>query len=272
MRTRPIQHATLLALAGLYGALFLQTSSGALTVLPGWDLFTTDSRTTFNGVHWTGVPLSTYNFGGLIGTQYVGTTDTIMQRMGTSGNGEQITLRLDVLQFVSTDPIFGPGLYGYITLQTGQASGGTVTINNDFTYSAQFNVYYDLHVGSLNGDVYASGEIANMTGSGNWQHDPTADALTIPGVNYHLNGTPPTYSDGNTANDFWPIGVGGDVPGSLITESASAFDETHVFFTTIIPEPSSLALLCLGVFSLAIKRRRTYNPGHLRPNHQIGTQ
>ena len=248
MRNKPIKHATILALAGLSGVLFLQTSSRANTVLRGFDFFTTVPLTSFAGYNWQGVPLYTFNFsqfGGPSGDTNVsvGLTDTIMQRMGTSGNGQTVGLQMDALQFESTTPMFGPGVYGYITLDTNYISGGTVTINNNFTYETSFNVYYDLRIGSLDGTIYTSGEITDMEGSGTWQHDPTSGALTITNVNYRLDGT-------DINEDFWPVVP----PINYITESAGT-DESHMFIPTI-PEPSGLALLSLGVLCLAIKTRR----------------
>jgi hypothetical protein len=260
MRNKPIKHATILALAGLCGVVFLQTSSRADTVLPGYDLFTTDPSTSFDGLNWAGVPLSTpsggpntYNFGGSIGVQYVGLTDTIMQRLGTwnstTPGNPPISLQMDALQFASTTPMFGPGVYGYITLDPGYTSGGTVTINSDGTYSTSFNVYFDIHEGSLTGPMYGTVQDLALTGSGAWQHPPTpgGPTITISGVNYWLDGT-------DTSEDFWPDINGA---GGPFTESASAFSESHVFSTSDpIPEPSGLALLGLGMLCLAIKTRR----------------
>ena len=244
MCNKPIKHATILALAGLCGVLFLQTSSRADLVLPGYDLFTTvPTGTLFDGFNWAGVPLGTYNFGGSIGLQYVGATDTIMQRLGSSGNGQQVSLQLDALQLVSTTPIFGPGVYGYITLDPSYTSGGFVTeippegvtINNDGTFTTSFDVYYDLHIGSLGGPIDTSGEL-DMTASGNWTQDLPLNALLIPGVNYLLDGT-------DTANDGW---IPADQYGTM----------------TLVPEPSSFALLGCGVLCLAIKTRRGRKQTH----------
>jgi hypothetical protein len=241
MRNKPVKHATMLALAGLCGVLFVQTSSRADLVLPGYDLFTTVSNNTWvilgpNQYYFGGVPLGTYNFGGSNGVQNVGNTDTIMQRIGSSGNGQTIPLQLDALQLVSTTPMFGPGVYGYITLDPNYTSGGTITISNDFTFQTSFDVYYDLHIGSLDGTIYTSGEATDMTETGTWQHDPPPGALLIQGVNYLLNGV-------NTSNDFW-------VPDGICSNPS----DSHEVVPT--PEPSGLALLCLGVLCLAIKTRR----------------
>ena len=244
MLNKSIKHVIILGLAGLCGVLFLQTSSRADTVLPGYDLFTTDQTglSSFDGYNFVGVPLVYYNFGGSIGQQFVFTTDTIMQRMGTSGDGQTVDLVMDALQLESTTPMFGPGIYGFITLDPNYASGGTVTINNDFTYSTTFNVYFDIHEGSLNGPIYEGvQEISDMTGSGDWQHPQTPGALTIQGVNYLLNGT-------DASEDFWPIGPA----------DCSAPGDIHDVYTTV-PEPSSLALLGVGAVSLLARewRRRT---------------
>ena len=263
MKNKSIRHVMVLAAASLLTGLCLPTSSRADDVLPGWDLFTTDPATSFDGLNWVGVPLSTptggpdtFDFtqssGGSIGILNVGSTDTIMQRLGpwnsTTPGNPPISLQMDALQFVSTTPMFGPGVYGYITLDPGYTSGGTVTINSDGTYSTSFNVYFDIHEGSLTGPMYSTVQDLALTGSGDWQHDWPPGALTIPRVNYLLNGT-------DTNEDFWPVTAGGqDGP---FTESASSFSESHVFYDTYpVPEPSGLALLSLGVLCLAIKTRR----------------
>ena len=74
-----------------------------------------------------------------------------------------------------------------------------------------------------------------------------------------MNGTPANdFLDGTTTNDFWPVialgGGGSGVGGPFVDLSGSTTDESHKFFTTIIPEPSGLTLLALG--GLAMLRRR----------------
>jgi hypothetical protein len=261
MRNKPIKHATIkhatiLALAGLCGVLFLQTSSRADSVLPGYDLFTTDPSTSFDGLNWAGVPLGTYNFGGSIGAQWVGATDTIMQRLGTWNSttpGSPVSLQMDALQLVSTTPMFGPGVYGYITLDPAHPSGGTLTINSDGTYSSSITVNFDVHEGSLTGTIYPPLQDTSLTltGQGNWQHDPTPNALTIPGVNYLLNGTPPTYLDGTTADDLWPYLVvnGVAVYDPIMESEGSITDESHLFHSTV-PETGQTIFLMLVPMAL----------------------
>ena len=57
-----------------------QAALAQATVEPGWDLFETTDPTTFVSVPWEGVPLGTFDFGGVIGIQDTGTTDTIVER------------------------------------------------------------------------------------------------------------------------------------------------------------------------------------------------
>lgn len=199
-------------------------------MLPGYDLFTTvPDGISLNSFTWVGDPLATYNFGGSIGVQNVGSTDTIMQRLGSSGNGQTVGLQVNAITLVSTTPIDPNGDLGYLTLDPNYTSGGTITINNDSTFSDEFVVYYDIHLGSLSGPIDTSGEL-DMTASGNWTQDPPPNALLISGVNYLLDGT-------DIANDGW---ITADEAGTM----------------TLVPEPSSLALLGLGVLCLAIKTRR----------------
>ncbi|MGO8838144.1 MAG: PEP-CTERM sorting domain-containing protein [Limisphaerales bacterium] len=236
MHNKPIKHSTMLALAGLCGVFLLQISSRAsTTVLPGWDLFTTvPDGISLNGFTWAGVPLGTYNFGGSIGVQNVGSTDTIIQRLGTSGNGQTVNLQVNAMTLVSTTPIDLNGDLGYLTLDPNYTSDGTITINSDGIFSSTLDVYFDVHYGSLSGPIDTSGEF-DVPASGNWTQDPPPNALTIPGVNYLLDGT-------DTDNDGW---IGWNTTDYAFTQEMIPS-----------PEPSSLALLGLGVLCLAIKKRR----------------
>ncbi len=239
MHNKPIKHARILALASLC-LLFFQTSSKAQPVSLGWDLLTTDPATLIDGFNWAGVPLGTYNFGGSIGVQNVGQTDTIMQRLGTSGNGQTIPLQVNAMTLVSTTPIDLNGDLGYLTLDPNYTSDGTITINSDGTFSSTLDVYFDIHFGSLDGPLDTSGEMMDITDSGNWMPDAPSDALLIPGVNCLLNGT-------DTSDDLW-----------LDAVRYQGLTDTIIQRPTSSPEPRTLTLLGLGLAAatLRICRRR----------------
>lgn len=241
MRNQPIQHATILALAGLCGVLFLQTSIRADVVDPGFNLLTTDPTTSIGGVNWAGDPLGMYNFGGSNGVLNVGLTDTIVQREGTSGDGQMVPAQINAMQLESTTASFG-GQYGFFTLDPNYTSGGTMTINADGTYTTEFSIYYDIHIGSLSGPITGNGELTDMAGSGTWSHTASPSQLTIPGVNYDLN-------DIDTSSNFvWPP----DEEPVLFHGQT----DTIVQRMTSTPEPGTLTLLGLGLAAVGVRIRR----------------
>ena len=70
-----------------------QTSQATTIVNPGWDLFETLPGTMFLGHEFTGVPLATFDFGGPIGRQNIGATDTIVQRLNQADGGGEKTAK-----------------------------------------------------------------------------------------------------------------------------------------------------------------------------------
>jgi hypothetical protein len=247
MKSKSIRHVIVLAAASLLIGLCLPTPSRALpSVYEGYDLFDTwPDGTMFDSVRWRGLPLSIFNFGGALGIQNVGATDTIIQRLAPAITVPgTFNLQVNALQLQSVLPMFGSD-YGYITLDSGHASGGQININAG-TFSSTLNVYYDLRDGGLNGSIMGNGMVT-LTSTGLWSHDAPPDALTIPGVNYLLNGV-------DTSADFWPSGPGG--PGTPFTESSTAGDQLEVGTTSVPDTTSTLALLLipLGLFALAEAR------------------
>jgi hypothetical protein len=226
------------------------------TVDPGWDLLETYAPgTEAFGINFEGVPLGTYNFGGSIGVQNVGNTDTIIQRngpvVGSAGSTNAFTGALVALQLQSVNQVSlggGPVGYYYITLQstdnTGPASpdSGLVYFDPDNTggwFTDVLDVYFDVHYGALNGPiVYQGSEILSNNAASNggaptqWTHLPNpAVGPEIQGVDYLLDGT-------DTSGDFWPTS-----------------DDTHVGppgyeHTFIVPEPSTFTLLGIGAIGL----------------------
>src|ERR1700736_6576090 len=99
--------ATLLALS-IFTALPLHGQTTGGTVNPGYDLFQTDpTATNFMGIPFQGVPLGTYNFGGIIGVQNVGNTDTIVQRFSPIASAPSTTVgtQLIALQLETLAPV-----------------------------------------------------------------------------------------------------------------------------------------------------------------------
>lgn len=231
-----------------------------LSVLPGWDLWTTTAGTTFAGVPFVGVPLVTFDFGGPIGVQNVGATDTIVQRLAPAvvpgpvpptQAAPPIRIEMVALQLMSAVPVdFGLGVgIHYITLQSargGPASVGEMIIRFDNTnvpppvqpqngtFDSFFDVFFDVRLGGLNGPIALS-DMLPLSSQGNaWSHFPDPNELLINGVNNLLNGQ-------NRLGDFHPIGT---------VDEAHPTGAHHVVEVTSLsaaPEPGSVVFLIVGL-------------------------
>jgi hypothetical protein len=224
----------------LLSGVFLPAAGHTDTIDAGWDLLTTTSVEPNSGAslwNFQGVPLYTYNFGGTIGSQYVGSTDTIIQRVSPS----QVTtpgvfdFQVVALQLVDTTDFPSPV---YVTLDSAPSSVGTMTINSDGTFSDSFTVYFDVRYGSINSAIASSGS-ETFSGSGDWSSTPAAGTILIPGVNYELNGI-------NQDNDFFIVGPAIDVRST----------DTIIQRVSSIPEPSTFLFLALGLLGFATQARR----------------
>ena len=254
MRYHSIKQIACLCLVG--AALVSPSLSQTVTIHSGWELFETSPGVTlFAGVPFEGVPLWNYNFGGAIGSQYVGRTDTIIYRptdiVGPVGSTQPlVNVQMVAWQLKSVNPFdpdgAGPAPVGdyYLTLHGAPATDtGSVTFlsANNGTFTDTLDVYYDLRFGSLTGPiVVANGSCSLLNSLDTWDRDAgTNTVLRIAGVDYLLNGS-------DTTQDMWP---------DPVTHFSAGHDYVHVVVGTI-PEPSGLALLGLGGLCLAIKTRR----------------
>ena len=225
-------------------------------VSPGWDLLQTQPGTNFAGVSFEGVALGNFDFGGTIGTKYVGATDTIMRRLDTalvSGpfpeTAAPIDIELVALQLRSTTPVdMGAGLdFYYVTLQSGTPSTGQMKITFDSadggTFDSFFDVFFDIRLGCLTCGIVMSSQLHLTTADpGQWGRNPPPQALEIDGVNRYLSGV-----SGDRSEDFWP--------GPLVHDASGA--AKHLVAPTI-PEPETYAMLLagLGLLGLTARRRR----------------
>jgi len=225
------------------------------TVLAGYDLFQTDAaNTNFNGVPFMGVPIGLFNFGGSIGVQNVGNTDTIVQRLSSvtapPGGSGTSSLIMQAPQLETTAPptAFGPLANYFIPLQSprgGPATTGTITINfaNPTpgpppptqpvagTFTSFFDVFFDIRMGSLTGPIVFSGELPLTNSGAQWSHYPPPGATQIVGVNAFLNGQ-------DHSNDFFPIG--GFIEKHPTQGQHAAYDAGAVNPFSV-PEPSTVA-------------------------------
>jgi len=188
-----------------------QAIAQPIVVEKGWDCFETIQPTYFMDPNYRfeGVPLESFDFGGIIGVQNTGTADAIVQRMDSASvpnapaTADPIDIELIALQLVSVDPVdFGAGLdYHYITLQTGMPSTGqmTITFNNENsgTFDSFIDVHFDMRIGALNGPIIMSQVLQLFSNDVAWDRTAPPGALLINGVNNLLNGV-------DTTADFWP--------------------------------------------------------------------
>jgi hypothetical protein len=264
MGSRSIRNAVVAGLVAVIVALASPSSSQALTVDPGWDLFqTVVPQTTFLGDVYKGVPLGTFNFGGTIGVQPTGPTDTIVQRLSaataTAGNTAVIPIQLVALQLMSAVPVDftkfgGAGLHtAFITLHGTQASGtmgitfdATATATNQFgVFGATLPVSFDVRQDTLGGPIIASSSFTLLS-SGNWTHIAPPGAVLINGANNNLDGT-------DNLMDFWTRGAGAVDPATgsrSQQENVQGGNEAHVVNPSGLgpnflpsPEPTSTVLL-----------------------------
>jgi hypothetical protein len=244
-----------------------------LSVLPGFDLWTTAPGTSFMGVPFTGVPLGTFDFGGAVGIQPTGTTDTIIQRLGTATVpgptlppaqlAPTIPIEMVALQLMATVPSdFGLGIGTYfITLQSargGPASPGTMDITFDNTdvpgppqppngtFDSTILVNFDVRLGSLVGPIAMSSSLPLSSIDTVWSHFPDPNQLLINGANNLLNGA-------DHLGDFFPGPLAEIHPGVGVHQVGPSGS-----LAIGAPEPGSLGLLILGIgsFGARVIRRR----------------
>src|SRR5580698_8347658 len=166
---------------------------------PGWSLYQTSNLVTLAGIQFIGVPIGDYNFGGSIGTQNIGDTDTIIQHAGTittSGALPQtpapspITMTDLQLETIAPTAAFGPpGIY-FITLESargGTPSTGLLTATfytpTNGTYDSTIDMFYDIRQGSLTGPIVLSSDVTITTSNAFWQRLPSPGDVAISGVN-----------------------------------------------------------------------------------------
>ena len=150
----------------------------------GWDLFRTLDGTQFGGVDFEGVPLGQFDFGGTIGVMNTGNADTIVQRLdpaivGGAGQTDTIDIELVALQLRSVDPVdLGAGLdFYYVTLSDDPLSLGTMDITFDDmeggTFDANFDVFFDVRIGKLDGPIIDSQQINIVNDDDPWGRIPS---------------------------------------------------------------------------------------------------
>lgn len=247
---------TLLAIFAFAALCGLQQQASATTIVAaGYDLFQTIGPTQFGDTSFSGVPLISYDFGGTVGLQPTGLTDTIVHRTTPAidpnsppvpGTAPQVSTELLALQLVGTSGTFAGD---FVTLQSvhgGTPSTGGITVSfdgtgNAGTFNSFFDVFFDIRTGSLLGPIVFSG-LEQFSASGSWSRSAPPGAVLIDGVNYLLDGS-------GTSADFFPA------PFSEI--APQPIPAIHSVQTARIAEPITLSLFGAGLAgAVALRRRR----------------
>jgi hypothetical protein len=226
---------------------------GAVIVAPGFDLLQTVPGTQILGAPFVGVPLGTFDFGGAVGVQPVGSTDTIIKRLDpvddTGGSPATVNFELVAMHLQSAVPVdfgLGLGIY-YLTLQSergGPTSVGQMAIHfspDPQTFDSFFDVFFDIRLGAINGPIALSDERTFETSGTPWSHLPPPGAVLVDGANHLL--------DGSTSDqDFFATGQ----------IAPSAVETFNLILQTagVIPAPTTVALLGAGLVLLGMLRRR----------------
>ena len=243
------------------------TIQAQFEVAPGFDLWTTDpDGTGFNffgtplpagpPIAFQGVPLGTFDFGGTIGVQNVGDTDTIIRRLEVANAGvgqtDTIEIELVALQLRSVTPLtVGPDTdFYYITLSQSQPTLSRMDVmfndanSGNFDFAIQ-NISIDIRKGAIDGPVLFSDVRVLTTQQANpWVREPILSALQIDGVNTHLKG------DMTSDQDIWAASA------STLLNASSQKGPGTLSLTTAVPEPSSAVLAALGLLGLVGFGRR----------------
>jgi hypothetical protein len=221
----------------------------AITINPNYDLVVT--RTAYLPMGslglqaFEGVPLNTFDFGGTLGVQNVGLTDTIIHRNsgGTlNASGDSFTTSIDVvavcLRSVNQLDLGAGSNYYYATLDAG-TNGGTMEINGDGTWSNDFTITVGLHRGSKSGpkDLVVP---KHFLGRGLWDRVP---GPFYPGVSIAV-----TY-DPEADGEFFLLGPAVHEVGDGTAHTV--IDITHA------PEPSTGLLLLAGGLAMVWRKRKS---------------
>ena len=161
-------------------ALLFAAPARASDIRAGFDLFQTEPGTGLFGVGtspdipFAGVPFLTFDFGGAVGVQDIGNTDTIVERKQDAGptGPSTIPIELVALSLQSLDPVDLSTLGGprvseiiFVTLQSdrgrnpndpnpGPPSDGQMDIDfNNQTFDSEFEVFFDIRVNGFDGQI-----------------------------------------------------------------------------------------------------------------------
>lgn len=274
-----------LALLSVSLVLLVQSSPTAAQVVPaGSDLLTTTFPTSFDpdgdlgpfpAIPFVGVPLGTFDFGG--GPVGVGSTDTIVERLAPAfGPGiDTIPIEMVSLQLVSAVPLplapFGGAGTDFIgvTLSSdrgrdggdppnGAASTGMLDIDFDtHTLNSAIDLNFDLREGGVFGPILPLGaDLSDLLVSPTpirWELE-LADSIQVDNpLELSLSAIQPPSMLAISRHFFEITLDGGGRPFEIPGVNDGFFVGVR---NLVVPEPSTLALVILGVVSLGRSRRR----------------
>lgn len=229
----------------------------ATPISPGFDLFATQPGTFVD---------LTVQSGGLVGVVQLegvafgpGDTDTIVKRLSGStpgfgvGDVETIDIELVALSLVSVDPVDIGGTLFDVDVISGSLLGeapnplGSMDVTHSDPNGGTFNTTFlpinykaiFTEIGNLVNTFDVLGQIQFLNTQGFWSHTPGP-------MDMHS----PTLPAGGFYAGIDPI-TGEKVPMDHVTPG-----EAHFTQAAMIPEPTTFAMLALGLAGLAFTRRR----------------
>lgn len=251
------------ALIAITGTTTFQTAP-ALTILTGSDYLST-APGTFIDFSLYGSPFG-LGVVELEGTPTgPGNTDTIVERKDDAtvvnpGDTDTVEIELVALSLQSVSPVDIGGTFFDISvgLDGTQPSVGELelTLDNAGTPSGTFSSFFDVFVEislvdastGVIGPTFSGFPSLRLEGIGNWTSELPPQSVVVTG--------PPGDQTANTHDPLSPDSFDFYIDG-LVVEEHPGGGARHVARFSVIPEPGTTTVLCIGAIVLGLRRRRT---------------